>query len=588
MSVDPSANVLRRGEKLINRIRYLGCLVFLLLLAGRPAFAIKVPSGIDSCPTLDSCLKLLDSVVPANDDGEGSNSDVIAGFLRRFGEPAKRELLKKAIGSHPGWRNVAGAILSEWGSWRPSDVPELRAALRKDPGGWTARPLGEIGTPDAIEALVEDLPNGSENQTDFALSHLGSKAIPYLFPLLEDDQDTESASRVISEMGAAAVPFASSWVALATEPGKPLKERLAALRGIAAVGDGARTASAGLHGLLSDPHPKLREQADMTLKAVHDPIVVEEVVGSCHPSAAPFDSVAISSLLCLREIASYGDGARRVGGKLMPFVSSRNGAERAYGMTVLGLIDYQPAIPQIEEALNSNDWRVVYAAIRSLGWLGAKSTTPEIEKTGSNYWLPEVRENAARVATALRSSEGRVEWPSRDWLVPSRYGFQHELFTIDAQVLREASACPGGSWRWKEISFKIPTRTERQAESLRFRDGELVGTDHGEFGGELAWLPSNGQPQTILKDNVTQMERDEDGAIALVGLAHMSFDYGYVLKMERTARETWNLTEVARLPAKADGLTALSSDLFAARSFGRVVVFSSKQGILGLATCDSP
>ena len=49
-----------------------------------------------------------------------------------------------------------------------------------DPGGWVARPLGQIATPEAIEVLIEDLPRGEENQTDFVLSHLGARAIPYL------------------------------------------------------------------------------------------------------------------------------------------------------------------------------------------------------------------------------------------------------------------------------------------------------------------------------------------------------------------------------------------------------------------------
>jgi hypothetical protein len=138
-----------------------------------PATAIEVPRGLNDCPSLEACLQLIDQVVPARDDGEGSNATVLANKLRRFGDSAKHELLKRATGHQPGWRNVAGAILSEWHSWTPSDVSELHEALRKQPGGWVARPLGEIATPEAIQALVEDLPKGGENQTDFALSNLG-------------------------------------------------------------------------------------------------------------------------------------------------------------------------------------------------------------------------------------------------------------------------------------------------------------------------------------------------------------------------------------------------------------------------------
>ena len=182
-------------------IRQFGVRFAVLLLMAPTASAIKVPGGLDDCPSIDACLHILDQVVPVKDDGEGGNADVLANKLRRFGDSGKHELLKRANGTHPGWRNVAGAILSAWHSWTPSDVPELQNALRKDPGGWVARPLAEIATREAIQALVEDLPKGSENQKDFALSKLGPKAIPYLFPVLESDKNASSAARVIREMG---------------------------------------------------------------------------------------------------------------------------------------------------------------------------------------------------------------------------------------------------------------------------------------------------------------------------------------------------------------------------------------------------
>ncbi len=96
-------------------------------------------------------------------------------------------------GDHSGWRNVAGAILSEWHSWTPSDVPKLREALQKRHGGWVAKPLGEIGSPEAIQALVEDLRHGSTKQTNNALAELGAKAAPFLAPLLEGDSTAEPA-----------------------------------------------------------------------------------------------------------------------------------------------------------------------------------------------------------------------------------------------------------------------------------------------------------------------------------------------------------------------------------------------------------
>jgi hypothetical protein len=74
--------------------------------------------------------------------------------------------------------------------------------------------------------------------------------------------------------------------------------------------------------------------------------------------------------------------------------------------------------------------------------------------------------------------------------------------------------------------------------------------------------------------------------MALFGLAHMGIDYGYVLRLNRSNDGGFHLAQTAFLPAEGDALVPLGRDLFAVRSAGRVVVFSPKLGISGLAKCD--
>jgi hypothetical protein len=121
---------------------------------------------------------------------------------------------------------------------------------------------------------------------------------------------------------------------------------------------------------------------------------------------------------------------------------------------------------------------------------------------------------------------------------------------------------------------------------LQVTDGKFVGTNHGEWGGELMWRPTSGESESIEKDNVVGIEPDADGPIILFGLAHMGLAYGYAVHVTRPNGETWKPVEVARLPAEAGALVTIGVDLFAAWSDRRVVVFSAKQGILGLATCE--
>ncbi len=256
--------------KLITRQTSTGLVLWLAIWCSgtRLAQAYSIPSGFNECRSLDACLRSLDSRAATSDGSTGPDEELIARKLSAFGEPAKHELLRRAAGDDAGWRNLSGAVLANWKTWLPSDVPELRAALRLDPGGWMATPLGTIGTRTAIEALVEDLPKGSDNQTDFALEKLGSRAIPALMPLLENDNTAPPAVRVIKLMGKSVAPLQSRWTQIANDADEPLTKRLAALRAISALGSKARQSAASLRPLSSSTEPSLRNQAALTLEAI--------------------------------------------------------------------------------------------------------------------------------------------------------------------------------------------------------------------------------------------------------------------------------------------------------------------------------
>jgi HEAT repeat protein len=564
-------------------------LAIVLLLAAKGAGAITVPKGLETCAPLSACLTLLDKVVPEQDDGEGSNSDVLARDLRRFGESAKKELLRRAVGDHPGWRNVAGAILAYWGTWTVDDVPALRAALLKDHGGWVAKPLGQIGSPDAIHALVEDLSdaNDIENQTGFALSKLGAKAIPELVPLLKNDEKSRLAAQVIAEMKPLPIAYAATWVVVSLDQRKPLAERVAALRGIAALGPAAEQATIGLHVLLTDSDPEIKKQANVTLTALRDPVVVEPLAKDCQPHAGRFDFLALDSVQCLSEIADFGPAGSAAGQSLMPFLASENQAERAYGILTLGYIDYSPAVGVIDEALDSKDWRVVYAAIWGVGWLGDQNAVAKLDKLASTYWLAELRDDAAHVASALRSTKRRLD--RGPWNVEDRGMRMNPTFLITDGVRGRQESCPENLWQWQEEKFKIQQSRGANAHTLRLSNGgvtgELVGTDHGEWGGDLTWIPGKGTPEMLDRDNVRGMAYDDGGAIVIFGLAHLGFNCGYVIRVSRSADGSWMQRDIAHLPGKPESWTRLKSDRTAVLTAGRVVVFSSKEGILGIASC---
>jgi HEAT repeats len=320
---------------------------------------------------------------------------------------------------------------------------------------------------------------------------------------------------------------------------------------------------------------------------VRDPIVVQRLAQACQPRAARFDPIALDSDLCLREIAEFGPAGSAAGESLMPFLASENQAERAYGILTLGYINDAPATAKIEEALDSSDWRVVYAAIYGVGWLGDQNAAAKLDKLASSYWLVDLRDDAARVASALRSPKGRLErgpWMAMDG------GMRIDATDLITDGFRgRPSACPGNLWQWQQETFKLQEARDVNVHKLKLVNGdaagELVGKDNGEWGGDLTWIPGKGAPKVLDRDNVHGMDDDNGGAIVIFGLAHMGFNYGYVLKVIRNTDGSWTQTEIARLPGEPVGWTRLKSDRIAVLTAGRVVVFSSNDGILGIASC---
>ena len=540
----------------------------------------KLVLELSRCRDLPMCLAVLDDFVPSLSSGaESGVGPTIADRLKRFGDTAKRELLRRATSADPGWPNLAGDILSYWGGWSPSNVPALRAALRLQHGGWIARPLAEIRTTEAIEALVEDLAvAGAMNQTGWALATTGHEALPYLLPVLADEPRAADVASVIHEMGKEALVVAPNWVLMAANPDSPKNMRLAALRGLAAMGDGAGQQAKDLGALLASPDPDIRAQTFKTLVAIRDPSVVMTVAENCKPSGKAFDRIPLESRQCLVTVASFGEPARTAAPHLMEFLASPNGEEVATAVTALGYIGYDAAVPQIEQQLRSSDWRVVYAAARSLGWLGAADSIQALERVASAHWLPEVRDQALTAVDALKGGERRLTRP------PSFEGRNGALFLFyfgSRNILRSQPLCNSQRWEWNGIEFSRPTSLKR---SLTLGAGMLIGTNRGEWGGELTWNPVNGQGQLLHTYNVVAIELAEGGAIVLFGLAHGAFDDGYAVRLRQSDDGGWSLSEIARMPSMAGALATIGPNLLAAWSENRVVVFSDQE-IVGLAKC---
>jgi hypothetical protein len=83
---------------------------------------------------------------------------------------------------------------------------------------------------------------------------------------------------------------------------------------------------------------------------------------------------------------------------------------------------------------------------------------------------------------------------------------------------------------------------------LAMPDGELIGTNHGEFGGKIEWAGRDATRQVVVPDKnpVAFAVRGDDVFVA-TGLAHLSSNVGEIIKLNRARGGAWQASTVMDL-----------------------------------------
>jgi HEAT repeat protein len=580
------------------------CLTELSTFSQDRSPSVQQKDVMAGCPTLDDCLSVLDQRKKTPLGGIGPGDREIAIYMQRFGEPAKQAMLARLNGDDRGWSNLAEIVLAEWPSLEPQDVPQLAAALARHPGGWVARALGKIPTPEAIKVLVEDIKkNGTSNQSGFVLSKMGARVIPYLLVALEDDRHWQETASLLGTFKQECIESAPIWAQVATDEGHPVRRRLAAIRAIDGCESSGRAAAPPLRPLLQSSQPELRDEARVALLHLQDISVLGDYVGTCVKNAKRQDRFESPIFLdCFDKIAGFGEKAQTFAPEIVALTNAANGGVRAYVAALLGYIGYQPAAPSLVVLLKDADWRVVYAAARSLSWLGTQDAKNALLEVSRTHWLPEVRKIALVANESLKP--GGKSIPKPVYAIPGQDGQPRPNLEVNALLVPDIALC-STRWRFGDLVFAKPTQRSmavRVPASGKLKAGELSGTDMGEWGGGLYWNAGNKVAQPLYQTNSLGLAAADEGAVAAFGEVGMYANidehgrvgewssngpsgYGFVLWAARDEKGEWTLEEVARLPRSPDAIADISPNRFAAWVGGRAIVFDL-HGIEGIATCE--
>ena len=567
---------------------------FLLTVATSSLEAPAENSDLAPCPTIDVCVAQL-RIMAQKPDGYGSSmtkeEQKLIGRLLVFDDVVPR-LVGLLADPNTNVANIAAAALRDVKAVDPAFLPQVKAGL--DRGlGWLAPALGRMHSDEAArEAVARYLVSKSapHNQEAYAVKLSGRLAVPYIVEAARcrsgcKSNDFHLLGYALGEMGTEGASAGPGLMEIASNPATPRDFVAGVLTMIAAMGNSASP----LEGKLQD----LR-QSRPDLEFAID----EALIGIGSNEAGEIYTRRIRNgpdVIMLRDVAEAGSSARNAGPALLPILEHPDPEVRLAAVRALGYIGWQPAahalIPLLEDP---RDVRLNWAAAESLGRLGDTQAEKPLGNTALNHWYPPVRQAAV---IALQHLRDRTPYKSKfhennfpfDFfsfqsighdlptcdkpLVKAKYepdwqklharsdGKKLSRMTYTTTILSYGAADPpvapirSDDAQQRIIEVTPDNIVEHRKEvsqapdvALRVEDGWLVGSDRGEWGGELMFLSDDGSQQALLSENIEDIYFLGDRIVAVAGLAHLGMNSGMIYALSHDPAGTWSATAWRALP----------------------------------------
>ncbi|MDB4968209.1 MAG: lyase HEAT-like repeat protein, partial [Myxococcales bacterium] len=344
--------------------------------------------------------------VARSESGIGAEERALAEALQAYGAAAVPELLSLLRSPDARIGRFVGYVLRDINGLEERDLDALIAARRRG-DGWIPPAIAHIGTPRAIQFLVEELRAKAEvdTQLTWALVTAGERAAAPLADLFgaatpTSAQLARAVCRVFEGMGDRAAPAVEPLMAITSRRALPLANRRHAVDALGCIGPAARPAIATLRRLSASEPARFARATDEVLRAVGAPEAAPGLIAElrAHPSED-----------ALRDLAFIGHDARAAGADVLALASNADWQLRAAAVRTLGFIGYDLAAGSLTALLgNGDDWRLVQAAAESLGRLRATTATVALQQVAADHWYPRVRD-AAREALRVIGGTGRPE-----------------------------------------------------------------------------------------------------------------------------------------------------------------------------------
>ncbi|WOI52145.1 HEAT repeat domain-containing protein [Parvularcula sp. LCG005] len=563
-------------------------------------------SFLSDCTPIEACVDLLseqNQPLKGRVDWLSLNGEAVAAQLkRRFGEDGRRVVLSLAADedttSHD--REIAYTIIGFWGDWRQEHFPALR--LVYEVGGEGSNIVSAIAATGSYDAGLFLLVEAARGQlgAEEALVELSpdvfaslASQVPLLFadPLKYPDEARVGVLHGrLHELVRLTLRYRSTlWVEAITEiaidPATSDNERMAALASLQAIGAYADTSLPQLRRFSRDLRADdLRNQMLQTRVAMRDPVIAADYARSCVQlySNQNADTDYFYVHQCWRNLLKFGGAGREAARELVPLMKSGDRETRATIIDLLGKLQDESVAPDILPFLQSDDWREVYFAVMSLAQLNYRPALKSIDKLQDEHWAWPVRLIASYSQDAILYGHPLTDKTG------GRFPYIYTmLFVNHTSLLDQYEQCQTHKYRaanWDILNTENFSRVG--LDRLEYADGTIVGTDDGEFGGELRFEPADGSESTILvREQTKRLVAIGDRVLGIHGIAHLGYHDGSISLLARNSDGAWQVERHISLLANPGAVLRLSENRIGIEGAGMLQIVDENALIVDVYPC---
>ncbi len=576
------------------------------------------------CHTIDECLVILLSYelppepAPGQRLSSGINTRPIqkaTDRLAQYGDAAAGPLVSLLRDHRHHVRNRAAHTLFGFHTLDVKYLPQLIEAHRADVH-WLEIPIALTGAEEALVFLQQEFlknpVHSSNTQVFFALKRFGDRNKKFVMGHLKQfigSQDHELLSGLV--------------ILLNGLPGIPPEaaEILLEIYHFASADEIVQRVA--MDELIRMKHPFALGHLIKELDALHDQ---SAAIGMSNSKIVDEEGNTIQRLdfdayLLMSDFSQFGVQGRRAGPSVSKFLHRPDLPDsRAEAAYVIGNIGYHSAIGELlslEDEL-PRDWLLAYNTVESLGRLRAHRAKRFLRRTASEYWYRPVRNNAERALNFL--SNGKFERPGVELDVEEpNYLFPPYRYQGDEDQTEDYWCGPLGEplevkrfypavLQWpsdlaRNITWTVPTEQDQlrfeanfpeaaKLVPLRFAikigDETFIGTNRGEWGGDVFWMDPNGVQIPIIGHNAQAALNLGNRLLLTSGLAHLGWNSGQLWTVDATELGIERSDQV-RLPSTPGEMIVLPNKLIVVRTHNGDVVVDvngTPKDFRPLGTCD--